>query len=202
MTGKTNPFALSLLERNLAYSLAWLSGIDILEHAMFSDGVFNVLRSALSLSGIIFTDVQSFQQLLCPNGFKHKVACINSILRVRSKTPCGPFNDVLAKLAYVLDPSSCVLALGTWRQNITNALLALRSNAIPSSAVAICPLSFTHCDVWTSWFDLIATSPTTQVCAIQTAFGGLDAFAIIFGILLHWAPPQMLALPAPQVPAS
>ncbi|MGP1917280.1 MAG: hypothetical protein ACTS6P_01525 [Candidatus Hodgkinia cicadicola] len=33
-------------------------------------------------------------------------------------------------------------------------------------------------------------------------FGGLDASAIIFGILLHWAPPQMLALPAPQVPAS
>ncbi len=131
---------LSPLERNLAYALAWLSGIDILEHAMFSDGVFNVLRSALLLGGLIFTDSQPFQQLLCANVFKHRVACISTILHLRSKTPFGPYNDVLSKLSSVLDPSSCVLALGTWQNSITNALSALRSNAIPTSAVAICPL--------------------------------------------------------------
>ncbi len=131
---------LSPLERHLAYALAWLSGIDILEHAMFSDGVFNVLRSALLLGGLIFTDSQPFQQLLCANVFKHRVACISAILRLRSKTPFGPYNDVLSKLSSVLDPSSCVLALGTWQNSITNALSALRSNAISVSAVAICPL--------------------------------------------------------------
>ncbi len=131
---------LSPLERHLAYALAWLSGIDILEHAMFSDGVFNVLRSALKLGGLIFADSQPFQQLLCPNAFKHRVVGISTILRLRSQTPCGPRNDVLAKLAAVSDPSSCVLALGTWQNNITNALSALRSNALPASAVAICPL--------------------------------------------------------------
>ncbi|MGP1912209.1 MAG: hypothetical protein ACTS5A_03835, partial [Candidatus Hodgkinia cicadicola] len=94
----------SLFERYLAYSLAWLSGIHIFERTMYVDGAFSVLRSAISKGGIIFTDTQSFQQLVNPNAFKYKVISVTKVLQVRSKTPCGPFNDVLAKVAAVLDP--------------------------------------------------------------------------------------------------
>ncbi len=110
---------LSLFNRHLAYALAWLSGQDIFERTMYVDGTFILLRSALAKSGIIFTDSQPFQHFLEPNAFKHKVVCVTRILHLRSKTPCGPYNDVLAKIASVLDPSSCALALGTWQLPIT-----------------------------------------------------------------------------------
>ncbi|MGP1926470.1 MAG: hypothetical protein ACTS68_02140 [Candidatus Hodgkinia cicadicola] len=194
---------LSLLERNLAYSLAWLSGFDILEHAMFSDGVFDVLRAALLSGGLIFADSQPFQQLLPSSTFKYKVVGIARILQLRSKTACGPYNDVLAKLSAVLQPSSCVLTLGTCQTIVTNALSALRSNAIPAAALAIGPLRSTAADVWESWFDVIATSPTTHVYAIQTPFSSFEVFAITFGVLFHWTPlPSKPLLPPAPLPAS
>ncbi|MGP1916628.1 MAG: hypothetical protein ACTS6G_04410 [Candidatus Hodgkinia cicadicola] len=194
---------LSFLERNLAYSLAWLSGFDILQHAMFSDGVFNVLRSALRSDGLIFTDSQPFQQLLLPSAFKHKVVSISEIVRLRAKTPYGPFNDVLAKLSSLLRPSSCVLSLGTGQNVITNALSALRSNAIPAAALTIGPRFPIAADVWENWFDVIALSPTTHVCAIQTPFESFDVFAVTFGVLFHWTPsPIPSALPTTLSAAS
>ncbi|MGP1911514.1 MAG: hypothetical protein ACTS4T_01795 [Candidatus Hodgkinia cicadicola] len=187
---------LSLLERNIAFSLAWLSGVDVLEHAMFSDGAFDVLRAALLSGGVIFADSRSFQQFLPFGAFKHKVIVIAGVLRLRLNSSSGPYNDVLAKISSVLDPSSSVLALGTCQNVVTNALSALRSNAIPAAALAICPLFPTAAALWEDWFDSIALSPTTQVCAIQTTFGGLDVIAITFGVLFHWTPPT----PPPALP--
>ncbi|MGP1922451.1 MAG: hypothetical protein ACTS44_01850, partial [Candidatus Hodgkinia cicadicola] len=187
---------LSLLERNIAFSLAWLSGVDVLEHAMFSDGVFDVLRAALLSGGVIFADSRSFQQFLPFGAFKYKVIVIAGVLRLRSNSSYGPYNDVLAKISSVLDPSSSVLALGTCQNVVTNALSALRSNAIPAAALTICPLFPTAAALWEDWFDSIALSPTTQVCAIQTTFGGLDVIAITFGVLFHWTPPT----PPPALP--
>ncbi|MFP3019065.1 MAG: hypothetical protein ACEY26_01170 [Candidatus Hodgkinia cicadicola] len=156
---------------------------------MFTDGVFDVLSSALRSGGLIFTDSRPFQRLLPSATLKHKVVCLAGVLRLRAKTPFGPFNDVLAKISSVLTPSSCVLALGTGQNVITNALSALRSNAIPSAALAICPLFPPAADVWENWFDVIALSPTTNVCAIQTLFGGSDVIATAFGALSYWTPP-------------
>ncbi|MGP1918688.1 MAG: hypothetical protein ACTS4V_01480 [Candidatus Hodgkinia cicadicola] len=192
---------LTFLERNLAYSLAWLSGFDILEHAVFSDGVFNILRSALLSGGLIFTDCQPLQQLLLPTALKHKVVSISEIVLLRAKTPYGPYNDVLAKIASVLNPSSCVLSLGTCQNVITSALSALRSNAIPAAALTIGPRFPIAADVWGNWFDVIALSPTIHVCAIQTPFESSDVFAVTFGVLFHWTPsPAPSALPAPLAP--
>ncbi|MGP1922765.1 MAG: hypothetical protein ACTS5F_01730, partial [Candidatus Hodgkinia cicadicola] len=139
---------LSLFSRHMAYGLAWLSGIDIFQRVMYVDGTFNVFRSALIKGGIIFTDSQPFQHLLEPAAFKHKVVCVTRILHLRSRTPYGPYNDVLAKIAAVLDPSSCVLALGTWRLPIALAINALRSNAIPAAATIVSPLLPIPSHVW------------------------------------------------------
>ncbi|MGP1916263.1 MAG: hypothetical protein ACTS6G_02400 [Candidatus Hodgkinia cicadicola] len=195
-------FQLSQLVRHLAYALAWLSGIDIFESTLYADGTFGVLRSALIKGGIIFTDSQPFQHLLEPNAFKHKVICVTRILHLRSKTPYGPFNDVLAKLSSLLSPSSCVLALGTWQLPIAWAINALRSNAIPSSVVVLSPLSTIPSSVLANWVASVATSSAKPFCLIFNLPFGLDVISAMFGVLYYWIlPPPVLALPAPQLPA-
>ncbi|MGP1914316.1 MAG: hypothetical protein ACTS6G_00505 [Candidatus Hodgkinia cicadicola] len=180
---------LSLFSRYMAYGLAWLSGIDIFERIMYVDGTFNVFRSALAKGGIIFTDSQPFQHLLEPNAFKHKVICITRILHLRSKTRCGPFNDVLAKLAAVLDPSSCVLALGTWRLPIAWSINALHSNAIPVAATIISPLLTIPSQTWKGWVAAIAASPAKPYCIVLDPISGLDVISLMFGIFYYWIPP-------------
>ncbi|MGP1914519.1 MAG: hypothetical protein ACTS4V_01045 [Candidatus Hodgkinia cicadicola] len=180
---------LSLFSRYMAYGLAWLSGIDIFDRIMYVDGTFNVFRSALAKGGIIFTDSQPFQHLLEPNAFKYKVVCVTRILHLRSKTPCGPFNDVLAKLAAVLNPSSCVLALGTWRLPIAWAIGALRSNAIPVAATIISPLPPIPSPVWEGWVAAIAASPARPFCIVLDPISGLDVISLMFGIFYYWIPP-------------
>ncbi|MGP1917250.1 MAG: hypothetical protein ACTS6P_01355 [Candidatus Hodgkinia cicadicola] len=182
------PFS-PLFERYLAYSLAWLSGIDVFTRTMFVDGAFNVFRSAISKGGIIFTDAQSFQQLVNPNAFKYKVIGVTKVLQIRSKTPCGPFNDVLAKVAAVLDPSSCLLALGTWQFSITLAINALRSNAIPAAATLLSPLLSIPSHVWEDWVAAIAASLARPYCAILDPLTGLDTIALICGVCYYWTPP-------------
>lgn len=102
---------LTIAEYNLASALAWVSGINIFDHIVFSDGVFDILRSALTKGGIIFTDSQPLQDLLDVDAFKYRVISISRILHVRSKG--SPQGDILSKISTVLDPSTCVLALGT-----------------------------------------------------------------------------------------
>ncbi|MGP1914562.1 MAG: hypothetical protein ACTS42_02010 [Candidatus Hodgkinia cicadicola] len=195
-------FQLSQLLRHLAYALAWLSGIDIFESTLYADGTFGVLRSALTKGGIIFTDSQPFQHLLEPNAFKHKVICVTRILHLRSKTPCGPFNDVLSKLAAVLTPSSCVLALGTWQLPIAWAINALRSNAIPSIVVVLSPLSIISPDVLGKWVASVATSIAKPLCIIFNLPFGFAVINAMFGVLYYWTPPPpVLAHSAPQLPA-
>ncbi|MGP1912118.1 MAG: hypothetical protein ACTS5A_03300 [Candidatus Hodgkinia cicadicola] len=177
---------LSLFSRHLAYALAWLSGIDIFERTMYVDGTFKVVRSAVAKGGIIFTDAQSFGHILEPNAFKHKTICVSAILRLRSRTPCGPFNDVLAKIAAVLDPSSCLLALGTWQLPITLALNALRSNAIPSAATLLSPLLPIAPSVWEDWVAAIAASKVRPYCAILNPITGLDVIGLILGVCYYW----------------
>ncbi|MGP1922466.1 MAG: hypothetical protein ACTS44_01960, partial [Candidatus Hodgkinia cicadicola] len=174
---------LSLFERYIAYSLAWLSGIDVFDRTMYADGVFNTLRSAIiSNGGIIFTDAQSFQYIVNPNAFKYKVIGVTKVLQVRSKTPCGPFNDVLAKIAPILDPSSCVLALGTWQFSITLAINALRSNAIPVALTLLSPLLSIPACIWEDWVAAIAASKAKSYCAILDPLTGLDSIALICGV--------------------
>ncbi|MGP1914250.1 MAG: hypothetical protein ACTS4V_00185 [Candidatus Hodgkinia cicadicola] len=180
---------LSLFSRYMAYSLAWLSGIDIFDRIMYVDGTFNVFRSALTKGGIIFTDSQSFQHLLEPNAFKYKVVCVTRILHLRSKVRYGPFNDVLAKLAAVLNPSSCVLALGTWRLPIAWAINALRSNAIPVAATIISPLLTIPSHVWKGWVAAIAASPARPFCIVLDPISGLEVISLMFGIFYYWIPP-------------
>ncbi|MGP1926878.1 MAG: hypothetical protein ACTS5R_02310 [Candidatus Hodgkinia cicadicola] len=190
---------LSLFHRHLAFTWAWLSGIDVIERSMYVDGTFNVLRSALAKGGIIFTDSQPFQHLLDPNVYKHRVVCITRLLHLRSKTPCGPFNDVLAKIASVLDPSSCVLALGTWQLSTAWAINALRSNLIPAAASVLSPMLPVPSHVWEGWVAAIACSPARPYCIILDPLIGLEVIAVLFDVCYHWEPPsQASALPSPQ----
>ncbi|MGP1917153.1 MAG: hypothetical protein ACTS6P_00830 [Candidatus Hodgkinia cicadicola] len=185
LRAKWCPF-LSLFERHLAYALAWSSGIDVFNRAMYVDGTFNVLRSAIFKGGIIFTDAQSFQHMVNPNSFKYKVISVTKVLQIRSKTSFGPFNDVLAKIAAVLDPSSCLLALGTWQLPITLALNALRSNAIPSAATLLSPLLPIAPSVWEDWVAAIAASKVKPYCAILDPLTGLDVIGLILGVCYYW----------------
>ncbi|MGP1914460.1 MAG: hypothetical protein ACTS42_01400 [Candidatus Hodgkinia cicadicola] len=194
---------LSLFCRHLAFAWVWLSGIDVIERTTFSDGSFSVLRSALAKGGIIFTDSQPFQHLLDLNVYKYRVICITRILHLRSKTPCGPFNDVLAKLAAVLDPSSCVLALGTWQLSITWAINALRANGIPVAATVLSPLPPVLEHVWDGWVAAIARSPARPYCIILDLLIGLEVIGVLFDVSYYWEPPfQTPALPAPKPTAS
>ncbi|MGP1923370.1 MAG: hypothetical protein ACTS80_01515 [Candidatus Hodgkinia cicadicola] len=180
---------LSLFNRDLAYALRWLSGVDIFEQTTFADGAFGVLRSTLAKGGIIFTDSQPFQHLLEPNAFKYRVVCVTRILHLRRyKTPCGPYNDVLAKLSAVLKPSCCVLALGTWRLPIAWAISALRANAIPAAVTLLSPLCSIPISVWEDWFVAIARSPVKPYCAISAPIPGLDVIGLMFGIFHYWTP--------------
>ncbi|MGP1916504.1 MAG: hypothetical protein ACTS6G_03740 [Candidatus Hodgkinia cicadicola] len=190
---------LSLFSRHLAFAWAWLSGIDVIERTTFVDGTFNVLRSALAKGGIIFADSQPFQRLLVPNVYKHRVICVTKVLHLRSKTLYGPFNDVLAKLAAVLDPSSCVLALGTWELPIAWAINALRSNAIPAAATVISPLLPMPSNVWDGWVAAIARSPARPYCVILDPLVGLEVIGVLFDVLHYWEPPfQAPVLTAPK----
>ncbi|MGP1923285.1 MAG: hypothetical protein ACTS6A_02700 [Candidatus Hodgkinia cicadicola] len=181
---------LSLLERHLAYALAWQSEVDVFKHILYTDGAFGILRSTLVKNGIIFTDSQPFQHLLEPNAFKYKVICVTRILHLRRfKTACAPYNDVLAKIASVLDPSSCVLALGTWQLPIAWAINALRSNSIPASITMLSPLLPTPPHVWGDWIAAIARSPTKSYCAILNVPSGLDVISLMFGIVHYWTSP-------------
>ncbi|MGP1917740.1 MAG: hypothetical protein ACTS45_02045, partial [Candidatus Hodgkinia cicadicola] len=107
-------------------------------------------------------------------------------LRIRSETSFGPFNDVLAKIAAVLDPSSCLLALGTWQLPITLALNALRSNAIPSAATLLSPLLPIAPSVWEDWVAAIAASKVKPYCAILDPLTGLDVIGLILGVCYYW----------------
>ncbi|MGP1914836.1 MAG: hypothetical protein ACTS7D_01445 [Candidatus Hodgkinia cicadicola] len=190
---------LSLFDRHLAFTWAWLSGIDVIERTMYVEGTFNVLRSAIAKGGIIFTDSQPFQHLLVPNAYKHRVICVTRVLYLRSKTACGPFNDVLAKVAAVLQPSSCVLALGTWRLPITWAINALRSNAIPAAATVISPMLSIPSHVWEGWVAAIARSPARPYCAILDQLIGLEVIGVLFDVFHFWEPPfKAPALTAPK----
>ncbi|MGP1912574.1 MAG: hypothetical protein ACTS53_01885 [Candidatus Hodgkinia cicadicola] len=180
---------LPLFNRYLAYSLAWLSGVDIFNRTFYVERAFNVLRSAVAKGGIIFTDAQSFQHILNPNAFKYKALCVTRILQLRSKTPCGPFNDVLAKIAAVLDPSSCLLALGTWQLPITLTINALRSNALPAAATILSPLLSIPSHVWEDWVAAIAASQARPYCAILEPVSGLDVISLILGVCYYWTPP-------------
>ncbi|MGP1911301.1 MAG: hypothetical protein ACTS4T_00560 [Candidatus Hodgkinia cicadicola] len=187
---------------HIAYALAWLYDMDIIERMIISDGIFRVIRSAISKGGIIFTDAQSFQYNLDPNAFKYKVVSVTRILQLRSKAPREACNDVLSKIAAVLDPSSCLLVLGTWRLPIALAINAFRSNAIPSAAIIVSPLSSVSTLVWNTWLTSIVASPLSQFCFILNLPFSLDVVGIIFGILRYWVPKlPVLALPAPQMPA-
>ncbi|MGP1922768.1 MAG: hypothetical protein ACTS5F_01755 [Candidatus Hodgkinia cicadicola] len=189
--------------RHLAFAWAWLSGIDVIERTMFSDGAFDVLRSALAKGGIIFADSQPFQHLLDLNVYKYRVICVTRVLHLRSKTHCGPFNDVLAKLAAVLDPSSCVLALGTWQLSITWSINALRANAIPVAATVLSPLLPVPASVWEDWIDAIALSPARPFCIILDLLIGPEVIGVLFDVSYYWEPPfQTPALPAPKPAAS
>ncbi|MGP1925961.1 MAG: hypothetical protein ACTS5P_01580 [Candidatus Hodgkinia cicadicola] len=195
----TRSGVLSTVNRHLAFAWAWLSGIDVIERSMFVEGTFGVLRSALAKGGIIFADSQPFQHLLVPNAFKHKVICVTRVLHLRSKTACGPFNDVLAKLAAALDPSSCVLALGTWRLPIAWAINALRSNAIPAAATVISPLPSIPSHVWEDWVAAIARSPAKPFWIILDPLAGLEVIAVLFDVCYYWEPSvQAPALTAPK----
>ncbi|MGP1906377.1 MAG: hypothetical protein ACTS4X_01245 [Candidatus Hodgkinia cicadicola] len=186
----------------IAYALVWLYDIDIFERMIFSDGIFRAIRSAISKGGVIFTDAQSFQYNLDPNAFKYKVISITRILQLRSKAPREACNDVLSKIAAVLDPSSCLLVLGTCQLPITLALNALCSNTIPSAAIILSPLSSVSTLVWNSWLTSVVASPLRQFCFILNLPFSLDVVGVIFGILRYWVYPlPVLALPAPQVPA-
>ncbi|MGP1922581.1 MAG: hypothetical protein ACTS5F_00615 [Candidatus Hodgkinia cicadicola] len=198
MKASERSFFLSLFSRHLAFAWAWLSGIDVINRAMFSDGTFGVLRSALAKGGIIFTDSQPFQQLLDLNAYKYRVICVTRVLHLRSKGCCGPYNDVLAKIAAVLDPSSCVLALGTWRLSIAWAINALRSNAIPAAATVLSPLLPMPSRVWEGWVAAIARSPAKPYCIILDTPVGLEVIGVLFDVLHYWEPPfQAPALTAP-----
>ncbi|MGP1918764.1 MAG: hypothetical protein ACTS4V_01930 [Candidatus Hodgkinia cicadicola] len=190
---------LALFSRHLAFAWAWLSGIDVIKRSFFIDGTFDVLRSALAKGGLIFADSQPFQHLLEPKVFKHRVVCVTRLLHLRSKTPCGPFNDVLAKIAAVLDPSSCALALGTWRLPITWAVNALRANGIPAAATVLSPMSPIPSHVWEDWVVAIARSPARPYCVILDPLVGLEVIGILFDVSYYWEPPfQTPALPAPK----
>ncbi|MGP1918022.1 MAG: hypothetical protein ACTS4W_01480 [Candidatus Hodgkinia cicadicola] len=180
---------LSPFGRHLAFAFGWLSGIDVIERMMYVDGTFSVLRSALAKGGIIFADSHPFQHILDLNVFKHKVVCVTRLLILRSKTPCGPFNDVLAKIASVLDPSSCVLALGTWQLPIALALNALRSNAIPVAATVLSPLLPPPPSVWNDWLCTIASSRARPFCAILTPLVGLEVIGVLFDVSHYWKSP-------------
>ncbi|MGP1916408.1 MAG: hypothetical protein ACTS6G_03180, partial [Candidatus Hodgkinia cicadicola] len=187
---------LSLFSCHVAYAFAWLSGIDVFKRTLYADGTFNILRSALAKGGIIFTDSQPFQHLLEPNAFKHKVVCVTRILNLRRlKTSSGPYNDVLAKLAAVLDPSSCVLALGTWKLPITWAINALRANGIPAAATVLSPILPIPAYVWEDWVAAIAASPATSYCAILDPITGLDIISLMFGIFRYWTLPPSISGP-------
>ncbi|MFP3040073.1 MAG: hypothetical protein ACTS4X_01405 [Candidatus Hodgkinia cicadicola] len=181
---------LSLFNRHLAFAWAWLSGIDVIERTMFVDGTLSVLRSALAKGGVIFTDSQPFQHLLDVNAHKHKVIGIARVLQLRSKTPCGPFNDVLAKVAAVLDPSSCLLALGTWQLPISLAINALRSNAIPVAATVLSPLHSVPSAVWEDWVAAIAASPARPFFAILQPLVGLEVISVLLDVLRYWKRPR------------
>ncbi|MGP1922422.1 MAG: hypothetical protein ACTS44_01630 [Candidatus Hodgkinia cicadicola] len=58
---------------------------------------------------------------LNPNAFKYKVISVTKVLQLRSETPSDRSTMFLAKVAAVLDPSSRLLALGTWQPPITLA---------------------------------------------------------------------------------
>ncbi|MGP1922766.1 MAG: hypothetical protein ACTS5F_01740 [Candidatus Hodgkinia cicadicola] len=189
---------LSLFNRHLAFAWAWLSGIDVIERSFFIDGAFNVLRSALAKGGIIFTDSQPFQHLLDPKVYKHRVVCVTRVLHLRSKTHCGPFNDVLAKIAAVLDPSSCALALGTCRLPITWAINALRANGIPAAATVLSPMLPIASHVWEDWVAAIARSPARPYCVVLDPLVGLEVIGILFDVCYYWEPPFQ----TPEVPAS
>ncbi|MGP1926781.1 MAG: hypothetical protein ACTS5R_01695 [Candidatus Hodgkinia cicadicola] len=196
---KARSVLLSLFNRHLAYALAWLSGLDIFERTFYVDGAINVLRSAIAKGGIIFTDSHPFQHLLEPNAFKHRVICVTRILHLRSRTSRGPYNDVLAKVASVLQPSCCVLALGTWQLPITWAINALRANAIPAAGTVLSPLRPVPAHVWEDWVAAIARSPARPYCAILDPLPGLDVISIMFGVFHYWTlPPLVPTLPAPQ----
>ncbi|MGP1922331.1 MAG: hypothetical protein ACTS44_01085 [Candidatus Hodgkinia cicadicola] len=186
----------------IAYALVWLYNIDILERMILSDGIFHAIRSAISKGGIIFTDAQSFQYNLDPSAFKYKVVSVTRILQLRSKAPREACNDVLSKIAAVLDPSSCLLVLGTCQLPITLALNALCSNVIPSAAIILSPLSSVPISVWNTWLTSVVASPLRQFCFILNLPFSLDVVGVIFGILRYWVSPfPVLALPAPQMPA-
>ncbi|MFP3037570.1 MAG: hypothetical protein ACKER6_00520 [Candidatus Hodgkinia cicadicola] len=142
-----------------------------------------------------------FQGMLDAEAFKHRTVHISDILRIRSNVPIGPFNDVLAKIAAVVEPSSCVLALGTWHNRITLALNGLRTNAIPADSTIISPLFPPSEGTLASWLSAVVASPAPSVCVVQPPFGGLDVVSIMFGVLFYRTP-LLLAAPAASVDIS
>ncbi|MGP1922629.1 MAG: hypothetical protein ACTS5F_00920 [Candidatus Hodgkinia cicadicola] len=144
------------------------------------------MSAVLKRGGIIFADERRLSSQLESSALKHKVVCVTDILRLRSKVLCGPRNDVLAKLAAVLSPSSCVLSLGTWPQLASKALSAMRSATLPAAMTIICPLLKVPSSVWETWFKTILSSGSA-FWAIQTAFGGTDLIKITLDALAEWS---------------
>ncbi|MFP3037704.1 MAG: hypothetical protein ACKER6_01340 [Candidatus Hodgkinia cicadicola] len=159
------------------------------------------MRTALTSGGLIFTDSQAFQDMLDTEAFKHRTVHISDILRIRSNVPIGPFNDILAKIAAVVEPSSCVLALGTWHHRITSALNGLRTNAIPAASTIISPLFPPSEGTLTSWLNAVVASPAPSACVVQPPMGGLDVVSIMFGVLFYrTSQASVLLLAAPAAP--
>ncbi|MGP1922077.1 MAG: hypothetical protein ACTS4Z_02430 [Candidatus Hodgkinia cicadicola] len=171
----------------LAKAFVSACGLDIFRSCTFVDGAVPLMSAVLKRGGIIFADERRLASQLESAALKHRVVCVTEVLRLRSKTVCGPRNDVLAKIAAVLDPSSCALSLGTWPQLATKALSALRSNTLPAAMTIICPLLNVPAVEWETWFKTILSSSGSIFWAIQTAFGGTDLIRITFDAIAEWS---------------
>ncbi|MFP3037702.1 MAG: hypothetical protein ACKER6_01330 [Candidatus Hodgkinia cicadicola] len=182
--------------RHLARTFAETVGLNIYKHCVYVDGVVDLMSAIIRRGGAIFADERSLGLRFESEALKHRVVCIADILRVRSRAPSQHFDDVLAKIAAVVEPSSCVLALGTWPTVASMAIEALELGSIPAAMAIVCPLFTISENVWESWF---VASKAIPFLSIQTGFGGTDFIGIALDAIDRWGSGPHLALPKPEV---
>ncbi|MGP1917126.1 MAG: hypothetical protein ACTS6P_00670 [Candidatus Hodgkinia cicadicola] len=170
----------------LANAYVSACGLNIFRKCTFVDGAVPLMSAVLKRGGLIFSDERRLSSQLESPALKHRAVCITDILRLRSKVAYGPRNDVLAKIAALLDPKSCALSLGTWPQLASKALSAMCSNELPATMTILCPLLPVPPTDWWFWFKMISSSSGSIFWAIQTAFGGTDLIRITFDAIAEW----------------